>query len=75
MNNILNIIDQQLAKLTDKVPEKWSTPLLILSFLIILNICDYLVVDQETYAVIGAIALVIWMVLGIRLREAYRKKK
>lgn len=72
---MLKILDEQLAKLTDKVPEKWSTPLLILSFLITLNICDYLIVDQKTYAVVGAIALVVWMLLGIRLREAYQNKK
>lgn len=68
-------IDRQIRELAEIIPEKLSSPLLILSFLIVLNIFDYLVIDQKTYAVIGAVVLVIWMLFGIRLREAYGQKK
>ena len=71
---MFKILDDQLDKIAEKLPEKWSSPVLLLTFLIILNIFDYLVVDMRTYAVIGAILLVIWMLLGIRLREAYARK-
>lgn len=70
---MLNILDNQLDKIAEKLPEKWSSPVLLLTFLIILNIFDYLVVDMKTYAVIGAVILVIWMLIGIRLREAYAR--
>ncbi len=72
---MLHIIDAQLDKVADKLPEKYSAPVLLLTFLIILNIFDYLVVDMKTYAVIGAVLLVIWMLLGIRLREAYARTR
>ncbi len=61
-------------KIAEILPEKYSNPILILSFLIILNIFDYMVIDQKTYAVIGAVLLVVWMLVGIRLREAYTRK-
>ena len=72
---MLNILDNQLDKVAEKLPEKWSSPVLLLTFLIILNIIDYLVVDMKTYSVIGALLLVLWMVLGIRLREAYARNR
>ncbi len=71
---MLNIFDDLMDKIAEILPEKYSNPILILSFLIILNIFDYMVIDQETYAVIGAVLLVVWMLVGIRLREAYTRK-
>ena len=73
--NMLKILDDQLDKIAEILPEKWSSPVLLLSFLIILNIFDYLVIDMKTYAVIGAVVLVVWMLIGIRLREAYARKR
>ncbi len=72
---MLKIFDNQMDKITEILPEKYSHPILLLSFLIILNIFDYLVIDQTTYAVIGAVLLVVWIFVGIRLREAYTRKK
>ncbi len=71
---MLNIFDNLMDKIAEILPEKYSNPILILSFLIILNIFDYMVIDQKTYAVIGAVLLVVWMLIGIRLREAYSRK-
>ncbi len=72
---MLKIFDDQMDKITEILPEKYSHPILLLSFLIILNIFDYLIIDQETYIVVGAVLLVVWMVVGIRMREAYTRKK
>ncbi len=72
---MLKIFDDQMDKITEILPEKYSHPVLLISFLIILNIFDYLVIDQKTYAVIGAVFLLVWMVIGIRLRAAYTRKK
>ncbi len=72
---MLKIFDDQMDKITEILPEKYSHPILLISFLIILNIFDYLVIDQKTYTMIGAALLVVWMVVGIRMREAYTRKK
>ncbi|WP_028584333.1 hypothetical protein [Desulfogranum mediterraneum] len=72
---MLNHIDTALLKVTEVVPEKWGGPVLILSFLVLLNILDYLIVDERTYGVVAAIFLVVWMVLGMRLTAVYQQKK
>ena len=72
---MLNILDDQLDKIAKKLPEKYSAPVLLLTFLIILNIFDYLIVDMKTYAVIGAVLLILWMLIGIRLRDAYARTR
>ncbi len=72
---MLRFIDDILLKITDKVPEKWSGPTMIISFLVSLNIADYLVPDAKTYGIIGAVFLVFWMFLGMRLAEAYKRRK
>jgi hypothetical protein len=71
MNQILDVI---LIHITKNVPEKWGGAVMIISFLVLLNLLDYLIHDIQTYGVVAAVFLIVWMLAGMRLTTLYQLK-
>lgn len=72
---MLKAVDALLAMIAERVSQQYSGAVLIVSFFIILNVINYLIHDLQVYSVTGAVLLVVWMLLGMRLNEVYRRKK
>ncbi len=68
------ILDPILLIITKRVPEKYGGAVLIISFLVLINILDYVILDIQTYGVVAAIFLVIWMCAGMRLTSLYHQQ-
>ena len=71
MNQIFDVI---LIHIKRNVPQKYGGAVMIITFLVLLNILDYLIQDIQTYGVVAAIFLIIWMLAGMRLTTLYQQE-
>lgn len=71
MNQIFDVI---LIHITRNVPEKYGSAVMIISFFVLLNLLNYMILDIQVYSVVAAIFLVVWMLAGMRLTTLYQQK-